>query len=44
MLIRIAGITDIADMIRVRISVNENKATMADLAKNGITSESLPEM
>ncbi|QLH62336.1 GNAT family N-acetyltransferase [Serratia symbiotica] len=44
MLIRIAGITDIADMFRVRISVNENKATMADLAKNGITSESLPEM
>lgn len=44
MLIRIAGITDIADIFRVRISVNENKATMADLAKNGITSESLPEM
>lgn len=44
MLIRVAEITDIADMFRVRISVNENKATMADLAKYGITPESLPKM
>lgn len=42
--IRVAGITDIAEIFRVRISVNENKATLAVLANYGITPESLPEM
>lgn len=44
MIIRVADDTDIPDMFRVRISVNENKATMADLAKYGITPKSLTEM
>ncbi|MFC0226998.1 GNAT family N-acetyltransferase [Serratia aquatilis] len=44
MLIRVADATDITDIFRVRISVNENKASMAVLAKYGITPESLPAM
>ncbi|MHA7848471.1 GNAT family N-acetyltransferase [Serratia sp. D1N4] len=44
MFITIADITDVAEMFRIRLSVNENKATMADLAKYGVTPESLPEM
>ncbi|AHG19535.2 hypothetical protein Z042_07850 [Chania multitudinisentens RB-25] len=44
MFIRIADIADVAEMFRVRLSVNENKATMADLAKYGVTPESLPKM
>lgn len=44
MLIRIANITDVTELFRVRLSVNENKATMAALAKYGVTPESLPGM
>ncbi len=42
--IRVADVTDVADMFRIRISVKENKATMADLARYGVTPESLPAM
>lgn len=44
MFIRIAETTDVAELFRVRLSVNENKATMADLAKYGVTPETLPKM
>ncbi|MBW7983467.1 GNAT family N-acetyltransferase [Enterobacillus tribolii] len=44
MLIRVAAGADTADMFRVRLSVNENKATMAELARYGVTPESLPAM
>lgn len=43
-MIRTADVKDVADIFKIRISVNENKATMAYLAKCGITPESLPAM
>ncbi|OIX95242.1 hypothetical protein BFS14_15080 [Serratia fonticola] len=43
-MIRIARVKDVPDIFRIRISVKENKATMTDLAKYGITPESLPAM
>lgn len=44
MFIRVADATDVAGLFRVRLSVNENKATMVDLEKYGVTPESLPKM
>lgn len=44
MKIRVATSSDVADMFRIRISVNENKMTMAELAAYGVTPESLPGM
>lgn len=42
MFIRVADRTDVAELFRVRLSVNENKASLVDLAKYGVTPESLP--
>lgn len=44
MKIRIADSADVSDMFRIRLSVNENSATVAELASYGVTPESLPAM